>query len=153
MVITDYLIETHSFFEYPLQKLCLYDDIDIYYRYIPNKRIICYQIGFNCKKSVKNSCFFFLRFHIFKSGFSYFSWPVITKCGFLWFQKLTTVFIFHIRHILVLYHTYFRFSAYLADPTPKNRQTCVYISFISGIFQSLCNIVALYIKLLSLTRR
>ena len=70
---------------------------------------------------------FFLRFHIFKSGVSYSSGPVITKCGFWWFQKLTQVFIFHIRHVLVFYHTYFRFSAHLADPTPKNQPTCVYI--------------------------
>ena len=105
------------------------------------------------KKKQSKTAGFFLRFHIFKSGVSYSSGPVITKCGFWWFQKLTQVFIFHIRHVLVLYHTCFRFSAYLADPTPKNQQTCVYISFRSGFFQSLCNIVVLYIKLFSLKRR
>ena len=82
MVITDYLIETHSFFECPLQKLRLYDDIEIFYRYRPNKRgLFVIEYATIVKKQSKTAGFF-LRFHIFKSGVSYSSGPVITKCGF-----------------------------------------------------------------------
>ena len=86
MVITDYLIETHSFFECPLQKLRLYDDIEIFYRYIPNKRIICYWICYNRKKTVKNSWFFPAFSHFQKWSFLFF-WTSYHKMRVLMISK------------------------------------------------------------------
>ena len=86
MVITDYLIETHSFFECPLQKLRLYDDIEIFYRYIPNKRIICYWICYNRKKTVKNSWFFPAFSHFQKWSFLFF-WTSYHKVRVLMISK------------------------------------------------------------------
>ena len=86
------------------------------------KNLFFIKYGSIIKKQSKTADFF-LRFHNLKSGVSFSTGPVITKYGFWWFEKLTQVFIFHIKQIFVLYHTYFRFSAYLADPTPKYQQT------------------------------
>ena len=120
---------------------------------MPNKKSIFDYIWCNCQKKHSKTGDFLLRFHNLKSWVSFSTGQVITKIRFWWFENLTQVIIYIIKQNLMHYHTYFRFSGFLADPTPKYQQTGVFISLRSAYFQSLCNIVVLYIKLFRLKRR